>query len=257
MTSRLANRIRNKLNGQDEPREIAAAYQATSQDLRNKASQILNKAREARDSGPRQDQRELLNRIQERDVLRTASIPGFAPPLQSLLGAVPGGGVNPNQPTPGTPLSPEEIKVLQKKGVINRGDSVSQSGRLNPVPGASLGNSFGAPRSGGRTHEGIDIFGERGSPVIAPVGGVVRKIGDGGLGGHSVSITDDQGNNLYFAHLDRPTHLQPGQRVNPGDLVGVVGDSGNAKGTPPHLHFSVNEGRSTVINAYTWLTGSR
>lgn len=113
----------------------------------------------------------------------------------------------------------------------------------NPVAGASnrsIGSPFGAPRNGGRRlHEGVDIFAARGSPVISPVKGRVTRVGEYGLGGKVVWVRDLQrGLLLYFAHLDRQL-VNEGERVLPGDTIGLVGNTGNASTTSPHLHFGI------------------
>lgn len=115
-----------------------------------------------------------------------------------------------------------------------------------PVKGktsASIQSFWGAVRDGGaRRHEGIDIFADRGTPVTAPVAGVVSSVKESGIGGKQVWLRDTKrGWNLYFAHLDSQT-VSPLQRVNPGDTLGLVGNTGNAKFTPPHLHFGIYGG---------------
>lgn len=112
-------------------------------------------------------------------------------------------------------------------------------------PVAGKGNSavqsyWGATREGGRrTHEGIDIFAPRGTPVIAVTRGRVSSTGNKGLGGKQVWLRDrKRGNSLYYAHLDSII-ATPGMQVVPGDTLGLVGNSGNARTTAPHLHFGI------------------
>lgn len=110
---------------------------------------------------------------------------------------------------------------------------------------ADIGSYWGDMREGGkRDHKGIDIFAEKGTPVIAPTEGRVGFTGEKGLGGKQVWLRDNKRNqSLYYAHLDS---IVPGlRRVNPGDTLGFVGNTGNARTTPPHLHFGIyrrNEG---------------
>ncbi len=101
---------------------------------------------------------------------------------------------------------------------------------------------WGDVRDGGRrSHEGVDIFASRGTPVLAPVEGVVTAVRDQGLGGKQVWVRDQQRNwSLYFAHLDSQL-VQNLQRVSPGDTLGLVGNTGNARTTAPHLHFGIYE----------------
>jgi len=89
-------------------------------------------------------------------------------------------------------------------------------------------------------HNGIDIFAPKGTPLAACVSGEIYKVGhNNGRGGNTVSILND-GIVYYYAHLDRiADYIKKGLFVNQGDFIGTVGDSGNAKGTHPHLHFSM------------------
>lgn len=111
-----------------------------------------------------------------------------------------------------------------------------------PVPGVSetsVGSPFGAPRDGGvRSHHGIDIFAPRGAAVVAAAPGVVTRVETTERGGNVVWVRDRRGNALYYAHLDRQA-VAEGARVETGDTVGFVGNTGNARRTPPHLHFGV------------------
>lgn len=116
----------------------------------------------------------------------------------------------------------------------------ASGGVVSPVPGASISDTMGAPRSGGRKHMGTDIFGDKGSPAVAPIGGQVVKAGNGGgKGGLRVWIKGDDGRFHYLAHLDR-VDVKEGQRIEQGVQIGTVGNTGNAKNTPPHIHYSIN-----------------
>lgn len=112
-----------------------------------------------------------------------------------------------------------------------------------PVEGRNeraIGSDFGAERDGGRRrHEGIDIFAKRGTPVRAASAGVVTRVRVTHLGGKVVWVRDPVRNaSIYYAHLDSQV-ARPGQRVDVGDLLGFVGNTGNARTTPTHLHFGV------------------
>lgn len=114
---------------------------------------------------------------------------------------------------------------------------------VNPVSGASnrsIGSFYGADRDGGRrSHEGVDIFAPRGTPVVAPTDGYVNRVGTNNLGGKVVWMRDqERGHSYYFAHLDEQL-VTSGTRVQQGDTLGLVGNTGNARTTPPHLHFGI------------------
>ena len=124
---------------------------------------------------------------------------------------------------------------------------------INPVSGAtnrSVGSLYGVDRDGGRRrHEGVDIFAPKGTPVIAPANGIVSRVGNNKLGGKVVWMQDlTRGQVYYFAHLDSQL-VQAGKRVQQGDTLGLVGNTGNAKTTPPHLHFGIYQrGSKDPIN---------
>lgn len=122
-------------------------------------------------------------------------------------------------------------------------DVPETEGMVFPVPNGSYSNDWGAARSGGRSHEGTDIFARAGTPVLSMVGGEVVKAEytDQGLGGKRVWVRGTDGSYYYYAHL-QDVHVQVGQRVAPGDPLGTVGTSGNAKGTSPHLHLGIAKG---------------
>jgi murein DD-endopeptidase MepM/ murein hydrolase activator NlpD/SH3-like domain-containing protein len=113
---------------------------------------------------------------------------------------------------------------------------------------------FGAERdAGARQHHGVDIFAPRGTPVLAAARGVVRSISPNNLGGNVVWLSDsDRGQTLYYAHLDRHNVIA-GQRVEVGDTLGFVGNTGNARTTPPHLHFGVYRRGEGPIDPYPFI----
>ncbi len=116
-----------------------------------------------------------------------------------------------------------------------------------PVNGpSSYTDDWGAARFSPsfHLHEGIDIFAERGTPVIASTDGTVTRAAYGtGAGGNVVYLTMDDGTYFYYAHLDDISPvIQAGMEVEAGTVLGTVGDSGNAVGTPPHLHFEIHPG---------------
>jgi murein DD-endopeptidase MepM/ murein hydrolase activator NlpD len=105
---------------------------------------------------------------------------------------------------------------------------------------ANIGSFWGDGRDGGkRSHEGIDIFAPKHSPAIAAADGYITGVREGGIGGKTVWLRPEGKNyTLYYAHLDKQL-VQEGQFVKKGETVGLVGNTGNAKYTPSHLHFGV------------------
>lgn len=120
--------------------------------------------------------------------------------------------------------------------------------------GRSIASFYGANRDGGkRKHEGIDIFAPRGTPVMATTKGRIGAANTNRLGGKVVWMRDTERNlSYYYAHLDSQM-VQPGQRVDIGDTLGLVGNTGNAITTPPHLHFGIYQSGHGAIDPYSYL----
>jgi murein DD-endopeptidase MepM/ murein hydrolase activator NlpD len=120
------------------------------------------------------------------------------------------------------------------------------SGMYCPLAGAfSFVDTWGAARSGGRRHQGVDMISPRGTPSVAVVSGTIR-ISRNRLGGNALWLNGSDGNSYYYAHFDRYGNTGT---VNAGDVVGYVGDTGNARGTP-HLHFEIHPGGGSAVNPY-------
>lgn len=116
---------------------------------------------------------------------------------------------------------------------------------LMPVQGvrvASVVNTWGGLRDGGRFHEGQDIFAPSGTPVLAAAPGYVYRIGLNWRGGNVVVVVAGGGQRHYYAHLSEYGDIREGQYVDESTVIGYVGNSGNAASTPPHLHFGVYVG---------------
>lgn len=119
----------------------------------------------------------------------------------------------------------------------------------NPLPNQRFADTWHGPRSGGRKHEGVDIFAKRGSPIYSTTAGVVVKKGQNKLGGNVVSVLATDGHVHYYAHLENFAAIEKHQWIEQGTILGYVGDSGNAKGTPPHLHYGIYT-KTGAINPY-------
>jgi peptidoglycan LD-endopeptidase LytH len=111
---------------------------------------------------------------------------------------------------------------------------------LEDVAKKEVADTWGAPRGTGRRHEGQDIFAPKGTPILSATNGYIYKIGENNLGGQTVSVISKGGRIYYYAHLDRYAHgIEVGDRVTTRTVLGYVGTTGNAQGTPPHLHFGI------------------
>lgn len=117
---------------------------------------------------------------------------------------------------------------------------------------------FGAPRDGGRReHHGVDVFAPRGTPVLAATAGTTYRVNDTRVGGKVVWVRDeDRDARFYYAHLDSQ-YVGNGVRVEPGDTIGFVGNTGNARTTPPHLHFGVYRRPGGPFDPYPFLDPPR
>ena len=113
---------------------------------------------------------------------------------------------------------------------------------------SDIGSYWGDMRDGGkRDHKGIDIFAKKGTPVIAATEGKIKFTGEKGLGGKQIWLRDrKRQQSLYYAHLDS---IIPGlNKVKAGDTIGFVGNTGNARTTPPHLHFGIYRSRQGALD---------
>ena len=128
---------------------------------------------------------------------------------------------------------------------------------VEEVASKDLADTWGAPRSGDRRHEGIDIFAPLGRPVLSTTRGVVFKVGEDDLGGHVVRVLGPGWQWHYYAHLDRFADIRPGSIVRQGSVLGYVGNTGNASGTPHHLHYGVYRFLGGAQNPYPLLAADQ
>ena len=119
---------------------------------------------------------------------------------------------------------------------------------VRAMPAPPLRDTWGAARSDGRQHEGIDIFAPKGTPVVSTTEGIVTRVGTSSRGGQHVGVLGPGLEWHYYAHLDRFGAVREGDLVSPGDVLGYVGNTGNARGTPPHLHYGIY--RRGAVNPY-------
>lgn len=146
-----------------------------------------------------------------------------------------------------------------KAGAAAGASPQATSGFICPItPGrSSFIDSWGFARSGGRGHKGTDMMAAWNEPVFAVVSGTIAAVRNGGLGGKIVWLVGQNGTAYYYAHLS-DWAVSSGQAVSKGQTVGYVGDTGNARGGTPHLHFEIHPGGrgSAAVNPYPTLASA-
>ena len=118
-------------------------------------------------------------------------------------------------------------------------------------------DSWGFPRSGGRSHQGTDIMGPMGSPVYAFTDGVISRHSNSRLGGISLYLRGDDGQTYFYTHLQGYASAGAvGNRVEAGEHIAYNGNTGNARGGAPHIHFERHPGGGSAVNPYPWLANA-
>ena len=129
--------------------------------------------------------------------------------------------------------------------------------RIFPIAApTSFASDFNEGRSGGRLHAGNDLFAEHGAPLVAVDDGQVRS-GRDPLGGNVLNLYATDGTRYYYAHLDAftdgtatLTDPPPLRMVRAGEIVGFLGNTGNAKTTAPHVHFEIHPGNGPAVDPF-------
>lgn len=154
-------------------------------------------------------------------------------------------------------LQNDKIKQIKRRRVILLTYPYYEPYRFEfPVQGKTwYTDTFGADREGGtRKHEGADVFGAEGTPLISVSSGQIEKLGWNRLGGERVGIRGEDGNYYYYAHLHSIDQgLTVGQKISKGERIGTMGHTGDALTTPDHLHFGIELPNGTWINPYPFL----
>lgn len=161
-----------------------------------------------------------------------------------------------------TVLDGADSALLAKQvqmAAVRAGNAVVGGGFVFPVAGPrSYADTFGAPRMFGTSyahlHQGTDIFATMGTPLVAVERGVLIKVGTDVLGGNKLWIVGASGTRYYYAHMSAFAEGSvDGKVVSAGDVIGYVGNTGNAATTPPHVHFEVRPNGGAAVNPYPLL----
>jgi murein DD-endopeptidase MepM/ murein hydrolase activator NlpD len=152
-----------------------------------------------------------------------------------------------NQPTTPTPEPVQPDSVANPEPAPRPAPVISSaSGWICPVAGpTAFGDTWGAPRPGGRTHQGVDMMSPAGTPLVAVVAGNAT-MRTNTLGGNVISLAGSDGNGYYYAHLS--AWEGSSRSVNAGEIIGYVGATGNT--TANHLHFEIHPGGGSAVNPY-------
>ena len=152
-----------------------------------------------------------------------------------------------NTPSSGNgpfPAAPAPVGDGSAPAVEQPAFAPADPGMVCPVAGATAyGDTYGAPRSGGRRHEGVDMISPKGTPLVAVVNGEAR-FSQNNLGGNAVNLVGDNGTRYYYAHLS--AYEGSSRRVTAGEIIGYVGSTGNT--SVDHLHFEVRPGGGAAVN---------
>jgi murein DD-endopeptidase MepM/ murein hydrolase activator NlpD len=182
-----------------------------------------------------------------------------------------GGGTSPTshaKPAASVPAAPPEPGALPRRAIgqiPGAHPKLTAGGYVFPVYGpVSYGDTFGAARADVGWHHGDDIFAPLGAPVLAVATGTVFSVGWNEIGGWRLWLRDRQGNQFYYAHLSAYSqNAVNGARVRAGTVLGFVGNTGDAAGTPYHLHFEIHPvsllslGYDGVVDPTTYLDAWR
>jgi len=229
---------------------------ALTADLEEMAGQLQNQlvsAQQVYDNLVAQQQREEEERRRREEEERrraaeaeaaAAAAAAATPTTQPSSGSSGGGSDSPATTSPPTTSPPSPPPAP------------SGGGGVCPVAGAvSFTDSWGSPRSGGRSHKGVDMIAARGVPIVAIFSGRVQRTSNSSLGGKSVYFVSDAGDLYYYAHLDDFGDISAGQSVGAGYVLGYNGSTGNAPDYLPHLHFEYHPGGGSAVNPYPLVRG--
>ncbi len=157
-----------------------------------------------------------------------------------------------SDPSPATPPGPVPV---QTPAISNYVPPPNTTFVFPVVGGASFTNDWGGSRPGGKLHHGIDFFAKEATPVVAEIDGVVFRVGWNNVGGWRYWLRDQWGNEYYHAHLSAfaPAAVE-GSQVKAGTVLGYVGNTGDAKSTPPHMHYEIHPAGGEAIPPFGYVS---
>ncbi|HEU4915626.1 MAG TPA: peptidoglycan DD-metalloendopeptidase family protein [Acidimicrobiia bacterium] len=200
-------------------------------------------AQQAAEEAARRAAEEAARRAAEeaaRQATTTTTVPGSTATTEGEPDTPTETTVPPEEPTP-TTLPPEDPPPSPNPG-----------GGTCPVAGAvSFSDSWGDARSGGRSHQGVDMIAARNTPIVAIYSGTIDRLTNGNLSGLAIWLRANNGDLFFYAHLESFADVSGGQSVSEGQVIGYNGSSGNAPEFLPHLHFEWHPGGGAAVNPYS------
>lgn len=161
---------------------------------------------------------------------------------------------------PADQASRSRLEATAKGETPAKVGSTSKFGKFTlPIAGPSgFADTWGAPRSGGRRHQGTDVMAPCGARVVAVTDGVITRLMSHGNGGIMAYMRASNGDVFLYSHLrSYAPGLASGKRVSAGELIGSNGNTGNARGGPCHVHFEHHPGGGRAVNPYPLLAAAR
>lgn len=263
--TRLSQRREELAETTDEVAEVTEQARMAQKQLQTRLAEAGAAAEQARGRMARVEAAgtRIEERLEERAQASRAAAAGDEPTDSRVAGDEGAGGgaeantgeaeVSADAGTDGAEASAEtdtgEAEVSTDGG-SDAGAQVSSGGMACPQDRPrSYSDTWGAPRSGGRSHEGTDIFGQMGGDVFAVTDGVIEWTRRGSSAGLWLSLRADDGDRYWYMHLSDFV-ASAGQRVSAGQLIASNGNTGNARGTSPHIHFEHHPGGGGPVNPY-------
>lgn len=240
---------------QTRSEEIEAELAATAARQRAVARDLTARRRQLETRYEEVKRAEDLRRRQAEERLKAAKAAEEAAKRQRLQGSIKAPPVN--------LLPAPELKRLEAVAKGEPPKKVVSAGRFGnfslPISGAvGFADTWGAPRSGGRRHQGTDVMAPCGAAVVAVTDGIISRLASGGSGGIMAYIRAGNGDQFFYAHLQSYAGgAAQGKRVAAGDLIGYNGRTGNAAGGPCHVHFEWHPGGGSAVNPYPLLASAR
>ena len=243
----LANQTSTKVDLEQLAASILSRLETANRDF-----DAIVRAYEIQEEERRKQEEEERRRREEeeRRAREATSTTTTAPPATSTTVAETTTTGPPDESTTSVPPDDSTTTTSTTEPPPTTTEPPAQPSMVCPVDGAvAFTDTWGDPRSGGRTHKGVDMIAARGTPLVAIEAGTVKRMRNGGLGGITVTLRGSSGDEFYYAHLDGwAAGLSVGQSLAVGELLGYVGNTGNAQYTIPHLHFEWAPGGGAAVN---------